>query len=123
MNTSKSRKPASLQSTNKYLRRNGFLIGYTIAIEDPMLREVEPGLREPLERFGATAVALPRSTPPDRIDHLLDIVDAVELCGGADVDPTHYGHDRHPLTKTFRPEQDAFEISLTRCALDRGMPV
>ena len=77
-----------------------------------MLRDVEPGLREPLERFGATALALPRSTPSDRIDHLLDIVDGVELCGGADVDPAHYGHDRHPLTKTFRPEQDEFEIEL-----------
>ena len=103
--------------------RNGPVIGYTIEIEDPMLREVEPGLREPLERFGATAVALPRSTPVDRIDHLLDIVDGVELCGGADVDPAHYGHDRHPLTKTHRPEQDQFEIELTRRALDRGMPV
>jgi gamma-glutamyl-gamma-aminobutyrate hydrolase PuuD len=78
--------------------RNGPVIGYTIEIEDPMLREVEPGLREPLERFGATAVALPRSTPADRIDNLLDIVDGIELCGGADVDPAHYGHERHPLT-------------------------
>ena len=58
--------------------RNGPVIGYTIEIEDPMLRDVEPGLREPLERFGATALALPRSTPPDRIDHLLDLVDGIE---------------------------------------------
>jgi putative glutamine amidotransferase len=103
--------------------RNAPVIGYTIEIEDPMLRDVEPGLREPLERFGATTLALPRSTPPDRIDHLLDIIDGIELCGGADVDPAHYGHDRHPLTKTFRPEQDEFEIELVRRALDRGMPV
>ena len=107
----------------EYLMRNAPVIGYTIEIEDPMLRDVEPGLREPLERFGATALALPRSTPPDRIDHLLDIIDGIELCGGADVDPAHYGHDRHPLTKTFRPEQDEFEIELVRRALDRGMPV
>ena len=39
------------------------------------------------------------------------------------VDPARYGHDRHPLTKTFRPEQDEFEIELVRRALDRGMPV
>ena len=98
----------------EYLMRNGPVIGYTIEIEDPMLRDVEPGLRLPLERFGATTLALPRSTPPDRIDHLLDIIDGVELCGGADVDPAHYGHDRHPLTKTLRPEQDEFELELVR---------
>ena len=63
--------------------RNGPVIGYTIEIEDPMLRDVEPGLREPLERFGATALALPRSTPSDRIDHVLDLVDGIELCGAA----------------------------------------
>ncbi|HYX83784.1 MAG TPA: gamma-glutamyl-gamma-aminobutyrate hydrolase family protein [Gaiellales bacterium] len=99
------------------------VIGYTIEIEDPMLREVEPGLREPLEQLGATAIVLPRSTPVDRIDDLLGMVDGVQLCGGADVDPSRYGHERHPLTKPFRPDQDAFEIEITRRALDRGMPV
>ena len=39
------------------------VIGYTLELEDPMLPHVEPALREPLERFGALAVMLPRSTP------------------------------------------------------------
>jgi len=99
------------------------VIGYTIELEDPLLKQVEPGLREPLVRFGATPVVLPRTTPVALIDELLDLVDGVQLCGGADVDPTHYGADRHELTKPGSPEQDAFEIALTRRALDRGMPV
>jgi putative glutamine amidotransferase len=99
------------------------VIGYTIELEDTLLRTVEPGLREPLERFGATALAIPRSTPADRIEHLLDIVDGVQLCGGADVDPAHYGHDRHELTRPFLGEQDELELGLVRGALDRGMPV
>src|SRR5919201_1398356 len=114
---------SGIGSLYEYTMRRRPVIGYTIEIEDPMLRSVEPGLREPLERFGATAVGLPRSTPADRIDDLLDMVDGVELCGGADVAPARYGHEPHPLTKPFRPEQDEFEIELARRALDRGLPV
>jgi putative glutamine amidotransferase len=99
------------------------VIGYTIELEDPLLKVVEPALREPLQRLGAVAVVLPRSTPTDAIDPLLDVVDGVQLCGGADVDPEHYGHPRHPLTRTHHPDQDAFEVELVRRALGRGMPV
>ena len=73
------------------------VIGYTIELEDPLLRTVEPSLREPLQALGAVAVVLPRSTPTDAIDQLLDLVDGGQLCGGADVDPDHYGQPRHPL--------------------------
>jgi putative glutamine amidotransferase len=99
------------------------VIGYTIELEDPLLHDVEPGLREPLERLGATAVTIPRSTPADRIDELLDLVDGVQLCGGADVHPDRYGQEAHPLTRPFRGDQDALELGLVRGALDRGMPV
>ena len=99
------------------------LIGYTIELEDPLLRRVEPALREPLQRLGAVAVVLPRSTPVDAVGQLLDTLDGVQLCGGADVDPAHYGHERHPLTRTHHPDQDAFEVALVRGALERGVPV
>ena len=99
------------------------VIGYTIELEDPLLRIVEPRLREPLTRYGALPIVLPRSTPVEDVDSLLALVDAVELSGGEDVDPTHYGHDRHQLTRTARPEEDAFELALARRALERGMPV
>jgi putative glutamine amidotransferase len=100
------------------------VIGYTIELEDPMLTRVEPALREPLVQFGATPLVLSRSTPIDRLDQLLAMVDGVLLSGGADVDPAHYGRERHPLTRTHaRPEQDVFEIELTRRALAGGTPV
>jgi len=99
------------------------VIGYTIELEDPLLRTVEPRLREPLARYGALPIVLPRSTPADEIPALLELVDAVELSGGHDVDPGHYGHDRHRLTLSAAPEEDAFELGLARAALERGMPV
>ncbi|MGN6379396.1 MAG: gamma-glutamyl-gamma-aminobutyrate hydrolase family protein [Gaiellales bacterium] len=99
------------------------VIGYTIELEDPLLKRVEPSLREPLQRLGAIAMALPRSTPVEHVDQVLDTVDGVQLCGGADVDPRHYGQQQHPTTRPHRADQDEFEIELTRRALERGMPV
>jgi putative glutamine amidotransferase len=99
------------------------VIGCTIELEDSMLREVEPSLRQPLERFGAVTVVLPRQTPVDRIDQLLDMVDGVQLSGGYDVHPRYYGQERHELTEPAHEQEDEFELELTRRALDRGMPV
>lgn len=99
------------------------VIGYTIELDDPLLAEVEPSLRTPLERAGAVAVVLPRATPVADVDALLGIVDGVQLCGGADVDPAHYRQDRHAKTEPIDPTHDAFELALARGALDRGMPV
>ena len=99
------------------------VIGYTIELEDPMLPHVEPALREPLERYGALAVVLPRSTPAGRVDALLDLVDGVLLSGGADVHPRHYDEQVHALTRPIAEAHDEFEIALARAAFDRGTPV
>ena len=100
------------------------VIGYTIELEDPLLAEVEPSLRRPLEWAGAVAIVLPRSSPVGDVDAILDLVDGVQLCGGSDVDPAHYGdEERHPRTEPIDPAQDAFELALTAAALDRGIPV
>ena len=66
--------------------------------------------------------------PPDEAlhddpDQVLDLLDALILAGGADVDPASYGAERHPETKHTVPERDAFEIALARGALDRDIPL
>ncbi len=99
------------------------VIGYTIEFQDPLLRTVEPRLREPLAREGALPIMLPRTTPPADIPDLLELVDAIMLSGGDDVDPGHYGHDTDDLTRPAVAGEDAFEIAIARAALDRGMPV
>ncbi len=99
------------------------VIGYTIELEDPLLGEVEPSLRKPLEQAGAVAVVLPRATPVGDVDALLDLVQGVQLCGGSDVDPEHYRQERHPMTRPIHPDHDAFELALARGALERGIPV
>jgi putative glutamine amidotransferase len=76
-----------------------------------------------VQRAGAVAVML----PPDPAvaadpDVVLDLLDALLLAGGSDVDPTAYGAPREPETTHTTPERDDFEIALTRRALERDIP-
>ena len=104
------------------------------------------GLCAALERarwsvWDAQAVLLPRSyvdavqraggiallLPPDPAavedpDPLLDLIDALLLAGGADIDPASYGAEPHEATAGTVPERDAFELALARRAIERDMP-
>jgi putative glutamine amidotransferase len=77
-----------------------------------------------VQRAGGIALIL----PPDDVvaespDELLDMIDALILAGGSDVDPASYGAKPHPETHGTRPERDRFEIALGTRALERDMPV
>jgi putative glutamine amidotransferase len=77
-----------------------------------------------VQRAGGMALIL----PPDDVvaespDELLDMLDALILAGGSDIDPASYGEKPHPETRGTRPERDRFEIALGTRALERDMPV
>jgi putative glutamine amidotransferase len=77
-----------------------------------------------IQRAGGLALLI---TPERRLvqepDELLDRVDGLLLSGGHDMDPAAYGADRHEATNNVDPLRDAFEIALTRRAVQRDMPV
>lgn len=81
-----------------------------------------PYLRH-IARAGGLAVLL---APDEEIagepDGALDLLDALLLIGGPDVDPAHYGDAPHPKTRTAAPERDLFELSLARRAYERNLP-
>jgi putative glutamine amidotransferase len=77
-----------------------------------------------VQRAGACVLLMPpdpraQSEP----DTFLDRIDGLLLAGGSDVDPASYGAEPHPETRGTWPERDAFELALTRRALEREMPV
>ncbi|MBS1887352.1 MAG: gamma-glutamyl-gamma-aminobutyrate hydrolase family protein [Actinobacteria bacterium] len=77
-----------------------------------------------VQRAGGIALVLPPDEAAVREpDLLLDRIDALLLAGGADIDPASYGAEPHPETAGTWPERDAFELALTRRALERDMPV
>jgi putative glutamine amidotransferase len=53
----------------------------------------------------------------------LELIDGLLLAGGADIDPGAYGQQAGEETIGTVPERDAFEIALTRAAIDRDLPV
>jgi putative glutamine amidotransferase len=77
-----------------------------------------------VQRAGGIAVVLPPdgSAVSDPAP-FLDRIDALLLAGGSDVEPASYGAEPQPETGTTWPERDAFELALTRAAVERGMPV
>jgi putative glutamine amidotransferase len=77
-----------------------------------------------VQRAGGLVVML----PPDPLlaeDPLqaLELLDGLILAGGADIDPAAYDQDAHPETVGTVPERDAFEVALTRAAIEREVPV
>ena len=56
-------------------------------------------------------------------DDAPDLIDGLVLIGGADIDPASYGAAYDPATVDPVPERDAFEIAVTRRAVERGMPL
>ena len=53
------------------------------------------------------------------IPEALEVIDALILPGGGDVDPAHYGGVRHEANYGISPERDGFELALARAALAR----
>ena len=78
---------------------------------------------EAVKRAGGLPIMLPPDEMSERDpDEILDLLDALILAGGADIDPSAYGEEAHPETRGTVPERDGFEIALARRALERDLP-
>jgi len=74
-----------------------------------------------IERAGGRPFVVPPSE--DSIEETLAVLDGIVFSGGSDLDPGHYGADRHPETDEAREVRDRSELALLRAALERDMPV
>src|SRR4051795_12267310 len=73
-------------------------------------------------RAGGVPLLLPPVDPtgaPEAVSRL----DALVVCGGADVDPGRYGATPHPRTVSWRHDRDAWELALLDAADARDLPV
>ena len=77
-----------------------------------------------VHRAGGIALMLPADPAAvEDPDSLLDLLDALVLAGGADVDPVAYGAEPHRCTTGTSTERDAAEIPLARRAVERDLPL
>jgi len=79
---------------------------------------------EAVQRAGGLVAML----PPDPVlvedpQQALELIDGLILAGGADIDPATYEQEPHSETVGTVPARDAFEIALTRAAIERDLPV
>jgi putative glutamine amidotransferase len=82
------------------------------------------GYVDAVQRTGGFAVLLPPDAQlVEDPGQALELIDGLLLAGGADIDPAAYGHQAHAETRGTVPERDAFEIALTRAAIERDLPV
>ncbi len=79
---------------------------------------------ERVDQAGGLPLLLPTSdvgtADPDSV---LDLIDAVVLTGGADLDPAIYGAGPDPHTTGVHRGRDEFELAIARAAIDRDMPL
>jgi putative glutamine amidotransferase len=74
-------------------------------------------------RAGGEPVTLaPRSLTDEEATKLLHRFDGLLLMGGADVDPSLYGQDRHERTYGVDRRNDEFEVTLCRVAAALDLP-
>ena len=78
---------------------------------------------EGVERAGGVAVLV----PPQDLDRnaaqsILVGLDGLLLCGGRDVDPARYGHERGPHTDQADLRRDQTEDALLGVAIEKGVP-
>ena len=109
--TTSEMRPSSLATT----RRHG----------EPPHPEMALGMTylRTLDAAGAIPVVLP-PVGTDHLSPLLDRLDGICLSGGPDLDPAAYGAtDRHAQLGPTEPSLDAFELSLSREALTRNIPI
>ena len=74
-----------------------------------------------VRRAGAVPVLLPVVEPVDA-EAMLDLVDALVITGGCDVDPTNYGAPAEPGLGPTDLVRDAADLAITRAAVQSNMP-
>jgi putative glutamine amidotransferase len=79
------------------------------------------GVHRPILDAGGLPMALPQLL--DAIGPALDVVDAIVLAPGRDIDPSRYGQEPHALLAATEPQRDAFELALVSEALRREVPI
>jgi len=76
-----------------------------------------------LENLGALPVMIPLQMSEATLRGIFERLDGLFLPGGEDIDPSHYGAERHPLLGGTDKERDRTELLVTQWAIEEGMPL
>lgn len=74
-------------------------------------------------RAGAAPLLIPQLVDESLLGKLYEGLDGLLLPGGEDIHPTRYGEAIHEKCGRITPERDETELTLTRWAVDDGLPL
>lgn len=99
------------------------LIGVTANFSEGQL-QLAPGYFRSVEAAGGIPVIIaPKRMPNANMSLLLNRIDGLLLSGGADINPILVGEDPVPALHGINTERDLFELTLTRLAYNRQIPM
>ena len=76
-----------------------------------------------VKQNGGLPMPIPILEDLDEMKAYLDLIDALMLPGGDDIDPMFFGEDPHRKLGIVRPEIDKYELDLLKLAFEADMPV
>jgi len=91
--------------------------------DSPAFSYVGAGYYDAILKAGGVPVILPPYAEEEDLERVLDLVDAVVLAGGADLDPRRDGFMLHPTVRPLDPRRENFDRLLVRQVKIRRMPV
>jgi putative glutamine amidotransferase len=91
--------------------------------DSPAFSYLAAGYYNCLIKAGAIPVIIPPLVEESDINQVLDHLEGVVLCGGADLDPRNDGFQVHPSMRLLDARRETFDRTLVRLAADRRMPV
>ena len=102
-------------------RRQNPLIGLTTYGRGADNRYTLPAeYLDAVRRAGGVPVLIAPGEP--RLEAILEVVDALILSGGGDIDPSHYNGKRHETNYAIDQERDTLELELGRRVISSGLP-
>ncbi len=79
------------------------------------------GFQRPIALAGGVPLILSRVE--GTLGDVLDVLDAVVIAGGRDIEPHRYGQEPHELLGNPDPHRDEFELELVHRTIERGLPL
>jgi putative glutamine amidotransferase len=102
----------------------GVTADYRSAYKDtPAVSFISAGYYDALTKSGAVPVVIPPMREEEDLNRVLDALDGVVLCGGADLDPRNDGFMIHPSNRLLDRRREDFDRLLARLVAERRMPV
>lgn len=89
--------------------------------ETPAFSYLAAGYYDSVARAGGVPVIVPPIK--ENLERVLDMLDGVVLCGGADLDPRNDGFMLHPSLRLLDCRREEFDRMLVRLVAERQMPV